>query len=54
MFPVAMSSPKISVTLADGSNEEISNPLYEYTFHPLDNTQINSTVSISYFDLCSD
>ncbi|KAF2438104.1 Di-copper centre-containing protein, partial [Karstenula rhodostoma CBS 690.94] len=43
VFPAVLSTPKVSVTLQDGSRVEIDNPLYDYSFHPLDNFQINST-----------
>ncbi|KAL1610550.1 hypothetical protein SLS60_002219 [Paraconiothyrium brasiliense] len=42
-FPAVLSTPMISVTLQDGSREETDNPLYDYSFHPLENSQINST-----------
>ncbi|KAL5407144.1 hypothetical protein PMIN03_007376 [Paraphaeosphaeria minitans] len=43
VFPVVLRTPRVSVTLQDGFRVEIDNPLYDYIFHPLDNSQINST-----------
>jgi len=39
-----LSDEKVQVTFPNGTAAQIDNPLYDYNFHPLDNTQINSTV----------
>jgi hypothetical protein len=50
VFPTVLRTPRVTVTLRDGEQLEIENPLYDYGFHPLDNRQINSTVrKTSYF-----
>jgi len=40
-----MTVEKVSVTFPNGTNKQIDNPLYDYNFHPLDNREINGTVS---------
>ena len=46
MMPPIVSTPNVQVTFPNGTVKQIGNPLYQYNFHPLDNTQINGTVSI--------
>ncbi|CAI6323107.1 unnamed protein product [Periconia digitata] len=43
LFPSSMSNEKATVSFPNGTTASIDNPLYEYRFHPLDNTQINGT-----------
>lgn len=34
-FPTALSSAKISIVDIDGKTKEIDNPLYQFSFHPV-------------------
>ncbi|KAF2182933.1 Di-copper centre-containing protein [Zopfia rhizophila CBS 207.26] len=43
VLPTALSVEKANVNFPDGTSGQIDNPLYDYNFHPLDNTQINGT-----------
>jgi hypothetical protein len=45
MIPTAFVSEKIDVTKPDNTKAQIDNPLFDYDFHPLDNKEINGTVS---------
>jgi hypothetical protein len=45
IMPASFTTPKIGVTFPNGSVAQIENPLFDYNFHPLDNKQINGTVS---------
>jgi tyrosinase len=45
VVPTSMTNEKVSVTLPNGTAVLIDNPLYDYNFHPLDNKEINGTVS---------
>ncbi|KAF2277714.1 Di-copper centre-containing protein [Westerdykella ornata] len=42
VVPTALSNDKVQVTFPNGTTSEIVNPLFEYRFHPLDNTEINA------------
>lgn len=44
-----MTVEQVSVTFPNGTATQIDNPLYDYNFHPLDNREINGTVSTSIF-----
>jgi len=44
VVPTALSAEKVNINFPDGTSGQIDNPLYDYNFHPLDNTQINGTV----------
>jgi tyrosinase len=44
VVPTALSVETVNVNFPDGTTGQIDNPLYDYNFHPLDNTQINGTV----------
>jgi len=46
VYPTAVSNEKVQVTFPNGTTATIDNPLYNYDFHPLDNTQFNGTVSL--------
>ncbi|KAF2706982.1 Di-copper centre-containing protein [Pleomassaria siparia CBS 279.74] len=41
VIPTAMTDQTVKVIFGNGTETEIPNPLYEYRFHPLDNTQIS-------------
>ncbi|KAF2123203.1 common central domain of tyrosinase-domain-containing protein [Lophiotrema nucula] len=43
VVPTALSVEKVDVTFPNGTAASIDNPLYDYNFHPLDNSQINGT-----------
>ncbi|KAF2690201.1 Di-copper centre-containing protein [Lentithecium fluviatile CBS 122367] len=43
MIPEVVSAEKVQVTFPNGTSAQIGNPLFQYNFHPLDNTQINGT-----------
>lgn len=45
-IPATMTTPNIQVTFPNGTSGQISNPLFQYTFHPRP-AEINSTVSSS-------
>jgi tyrosinase len=45
MIPTIVSTEKVQVVFPNGTSAQIGNPLFQYKFHPLDNTQINGTVS---------
>lgn len=45
IIPLSMSNEKARVAFPNGTAATIDNPLFDYNFHPLDNTQINGTVS---------
>jgi tyrosinase len=45
IVPTAISNEKVQVTFSNGTSASINNPLLDYNFHPLDNTQIVRTVS---------
>jgi tyrosinase len=45
VVPTSMTNEKVSVTFPNGTAAQIDNPLYDYNFHPLDNREINGTVS---------
>jgi tyrosinase len=45
VIPSALSNEKTRVIFPNGTSASIGNPLFDYDFHPLDNTQINGTVS---------
>ncbi|KAF2822336.1 Di-copper centre-containing protein [Ophiobolus disseminans] len=43
IIPLTVSNEKTQVTFPNGTLAAIHNPLFNYNFHPLDNTQINGT-----------
>ena len=47
IIPLSVSNEKAKVTFPNGTAATIDNPLFDYNFHPLDNTQINGTVSLA-------
>jgi len=53
MMPSIVSTEKVQVTFPNGTASQIGNPLYQYNFHPLDNTQINGTVSPLLYPIAS-
>ena len=45
VMPASFTTTHIGVTFPNGTAAQIENPLFDYNFHPLDNKQINGTVS---------
>ena len=49
MFPAILATEKVQITFPNTSVAEVDNPLFDYDFHPLTRSEINSTVSEEFF-----
>jgi len=50
MFPAIFATEKVQITFPNTSVAEVDNPLFDYDFHPLTRSEINSTVSRNSFN----
>lgn len=48
-FPSVLSSPKIQVVDVDGQTKSIANPLYHFSFHPVNPSPQDFTQQVCHF-----